>query len=286
MKTIPLPSGADPDARPGHLAHGRIARRARRRSRRGAAAPSSWATGLIDTAEMYGEGGAEEVVGPGGGRCAARRRRAARRAVRRQQGLPAQRQPQGHGGGLRAQPQAPAASTGSTCTCCTGAASMRWPRPSRRCSALVGAGPHRALGRQQFRRRRHGGAGCAVGGTDCAANQVYFSLGERGAEFGLLPWLRAQRHAADGLQPDRPGSRWRATRRLARSAARAGADGGAARAGLGAGAARRRRDPEGGAATSTCATTWRRPKLSARAPKPCAASTPSSRRRAASSRWR
>ena len=28
---------------------------------------------------------------------------------------------------------------------------------------------------------------------DCAANQVYFSLGERGAEFALLPWLRAQR---------------------------------------------------------------------------------------------
>jgi diketogulonate reductase-like aldo/keto reductase len=28
---------------------------------------------------------------------------------------------------------------------------------------------------------------------DCAANQVYFSLGERGAEFDLLPWLRRQR---------------------------------------------------------------------------------------------
>jgi diketogulonate reductase-like aldo/keto reductase len=27
----------------------------------------------------------------------------------------------------------------------------------------------------------------------CAANQVYFSLGERGPEFALLPWLRAQR---------------------------------------------------------------------------------------------
>ena len=28
---------------------------------------------------------------------------------------------------------------------------------------------------------------------NCAANQVYFSLGERGPEFALLPWLRAQR---------------------------------------------------------------------------------------------
>ena len=31
------------------------------------------------------------------------------------------------------------------------------------------------------------------GGEACAANQVYYSLGERGAGFDLLPWL--QRHA-------------------------------------------------------------------------------------------
>lgn len=30
-------------------------------------------------------------------------------------------------------------------------------------------------------------------GVGCATNQVYFSLGERGAEFSLLPWLRRQR---------------------------------------------------------------------------------------------
>jgi len=28
---------------------------------------------------------------------------------------------------------------------------------------------------------------------DCAANQVYYSLGERGAGYGLLPWLRRRR---------------------------------------------------------------------------------------------
>jgi len=32
-----------------------------------------------------------------------------------------------------------------------------------------------------------------AGGAACAANQVYFSLGERGAGFDLLPWLRAHR---------------------------------------------------------------------------------------------
>lgn len=30
------------------------------------------------------------------------------------------------------------------------------------------------------------------GGAGCAANQVYYSLGQRGAEFALLPWLRAR----------------------------------------------------------------------------------------------
>ena len=30
------------------------------------------------------------------------------------------------------------------------------------------------------------------GGEACAANQVYFSLGERGVEWSLLPWLRAR----------------------------------------------------------------------------------------------
>ncbi len=28
------------------------------------------------------------------------------------------------------------------------------------------------------------------GGAGCASNQVYYSLGERGVEFGLLPWMR------------------------------------------------------------------------------------------------
>jgi diketogulonate reductase-like aldo/keto reductase len=31
-----------------------------------------------------------------------------------------------------------------------------------------------------------------AGGAPCATNQVYLSLGERGAEFALLPWMRAE----------------------------------------------------------------------------------------------
>lgn len=34
--------------------------------------------------------------------------------------------------------------------------------------------------------------GAAPGGKACAANQVYFSLGERGVEFDLLPWQQLQ----------------------------------------------------------------------------------------------
>jgi diketogulonate reductase-like aldo/keto reductase len=32
----------------------------------------------------------------------------------------------------------------------------------------------------------------AAGGAQCAVNQVYYSLGERGPEFSLLPWQRAR----------------------------------------------------------------------------------------------
>jgi diketogulonate reductase-like aldo/keto reductase len=31
------------------------------------------------------------------------------------------------------------------------------------------------------------------GGTACATNQVYYSIGERGIEFDLLPWMRERR---------------------------------------------------------------------------------------------
>ena len=54
---------------------------------------------MIDTAEMYGEGSAEEIVGEAiAGRAAA--------ALHREQGLSAQRLARRHGRGLRAQPQA------------------------------------------------------------------------------------------------------------------------------------------------------------------------------------
>jgi len=41
---------------------------------------------------------------------------------------------------------------------------------------------------------------------DCAANQVYFSLGQRGPEFSLLPWLRGQKIPLMAYSPIDQGS--------------------------------------------------------------------------------
>ena len=80
---------------------------------------------LIDTAEMYGNGGAEELVGEA--------------IAGRRDGLfivskvyPHNASRAGVPGGVRAQPEAACASTASTCTCCTGPATIRCPRRWRR----------------------------------------------------------------------------------------------------------------------------------------------------------
>ena len=98
---------------------------------------------LIDTAEMYGEGGAEEVVAEAIGG-------AARRGLPGQQGLSAQRLGQGHGRRLRAQPAAAAAPTASTSICCTGAGRTRWRRRWRRSSGCASAGKIRHWGVSNF----------------------------------------------------------------------------------------------------------------------------------------
>ena len=93
---------------------------------------------VIDTAEMYGEGGAEEVVGRRSPSAARRQRRGARRGVRGQQGLPAQRQPHRRAHGLRAQPPAPQAGSHRPLPAALARFGIRWPKrwpASRRCCA-------------------------------------------------------------------------------------------------------------------------------------------------------
>ena len=108
MRTVTLPDRTTHAAgtRPRHLAHGRSG--AAQRASEVAAVRLAFELGyrLIDTAEMYGEGGAEQVVGEALAEALRGRHCAARRGVRRQQGLPAQRQPRRRRRRLRPQPQA------------------------------------------------------------------------------------------------------------------------------------------------------------------------------------
>ena len=174
---------------------------------------------VIDTAEMYGEGRRRTIARRGARRRAARGRRAARRALHRQQGLPAQRQPRRHGRGLRAQPDS------------------GWGSSQIDLYLLHWRGTHRA---ERDRRGLRGAAGAAgasgtgasaisivdgdavarghAGGDRCAANQVYYSLTERGRRVRPAALAARARDAADGLQPDRPGRAVARPRPGARSA--------------------------------------------------------------------
>ena len=57
--------------------------------------------------------------------------------------------------------------------------------------ATEGGGQDPALGRQQFRRRRHGGTDRA-GGSAVQTNQVLYNLSSRGIEFDLIPQAQAR----------------------------------------------------------------------------------------------
>ncbi|MDM0108971.1 aldo/keto reductase [Variovorax sp. J22R24] len=145
---------------------------------------------LIDTAEMYGEGGAEELVG-----------QAVADAIRagdvRREDLFIVSKVYPHN----------ASRKGTSAACARSLARLgldridlyllhwRGEHPlAETCDAL------RTLAAQG--RIRHWGVSnfdtddmeelADAGGdaADCAVNQVYFSAGERGAEFSLLPWLR------------------------------------------------------------------------------------------------
>ena len=141
---------------------------------------------LVDTAEMYGDGGAEEVVGAGDGR-------APRRGLRRQQGVSAQRR--------RAKARSPRASAA-----CSG---LRTDRLDLYLLHWRGRIPL-AETVDAFERLQRDGKILRWGvsnfdtadieellalpdGARCAVNQVLYHLGERGIEWSLAAMCR--RHA-------------------------------------------------------------------------------------------
>ncbi len=180
-------------AAPSGWAPGAWARRPRA-ARRGGRGPAAIELGyrLIDTAEMYGEGGAETVVGAAlGEACVPATSRA--KSLHRQQGLPAQRQPRPACMQACERSLGAWAWTASTSTCCTGAGRTPLVDTVAGFEALQRRRPHPALGCQQLRHRRHGRAdGRTAAATPARPTRCYYSLSERGAEFDLLPWL--QRH--------------------------------------------------------------------------------------------
>ena len=143
---------------------------------------------VIDTAEMYGEGGAEEVVG----QAVAQALRT--NTVTRDQLFIVSKVYPHH------------ANRAGIAAACERSLErlgldridlylLHWagPHPLRETIAGFGAlqenGRIRHWGVSNFDTGEMNKLNSVAGGGRCAANQVYYSLGERGAEFDLLPWL-------------------------------------------------------------------------------------------------
>jgi diketogulonate reductase-like aldo/keto reductase len=141
--------------------------------------------GLIDTAEMYGEGGAEEVV-------------AAATAGRRDEVfLVSKVYP--HNAGRRGVQDACERSLRRLGTDCLDLYLLHWrgsvplDETLEGFEALQRAGKIRDFGVSNFDRDDMLEASRLSGGVGIAANQVLYNLARRGIEFELLPWCR-ERH--------------------------------------------------------------------------------------------
>ncbi|MEJ8812707.1 aldo/keto reductase [Variovorax ureilyticus] len=187
MKSLELPGGGAMPAL--GLGTWHMGESSGRRAAEVAAVRAAIAMGyrLIDTAEMYGEGGAEQVVG----QAVAEALRAGE--VRREE-LFIVSKVYPHNASRRGTPAACARSLSRLGLDHVDLYLLHWRGEyplAETCEAM------RALVADA--RIRHWGVSNfdvddmeeleAVDGG-CAANQVYFSVGERGAEFSLLPWQR------------------------------------------------------------------------------------------------
>lgn len=145
---------------------------------------------LIDTAEMYGEGGAEEVVGE-----ALAQALKASEVVRDEVFIVSKVYPHN------------ASRSGTQAACERSLRRLGLERIdlyllhwrgqvplAETCAALQALVEQGRIGRwgvSNFDTDDLQELFALPGGTDCAVNQVYYSLGERGAAFSLLPWQRA-----------------------------------------------------------------------------------------------
>ena len=229
---------------------------------------------VVDTAEMYADGGAEELVGEA---IAGRRDEVflvdkvlPSDADRRARSTPAERACAGW------------APTGSTCTCCTGGAGTRSPRRSRRSTSCATGGMIRYWGVSNLDVDDLEELGAQDGGAGLATDQVLYNLTRRGPEWDLLPWLRGRGVPVMAYSPIEQG-RVLGTARSATSRTRTARPrpGGA---GVGAPATSSARSPRR-VVRSACATTPQQ--LTRRLPaRTWMLSTVPSRRRAARNHWK
>lgn len=146
---------------------------------------------LIDTAEMYGEGGAEEVLGE----AIAQALRAG--DVRREE-LFIVSKVYPHNASLRGTPEACARSLKRLGLEAIDLYLLHWrgSHPLRdtvaAMQALAASGRIRNWGVSNFDTDDLVELDEVTGGAACAANQVYLSLGERGPQYSLLPWQQAR----------------------------------------------------------------------------------------------
>ncbi|MGZ9058484.1 MAG: aldo/keto reductase [Burkholderiaceae bacterium] len=155
---------------------------------------------LIDTAEMYGDGGAEEVVG------AAIRDASQSGIVAREEltivskVLPSNGS---HAGVIRACER----SLKRLQLDAIDLYLLHWPGPTplkdtvAAFEQLRGEGRIRSWGVSNFDTADMQQLWALAAGSYCAANQVYYSAGERGPEFDLLPWLREHGVATMAYSP-------------------------------------------------------------------------------------
>lgn len=189
MRTVPTPAGAAMPVL--GLGTWRLGEVAGRRTVEVAAVRAAIAMGyrLIDTAEMYGDGGSEEIVG----QAIAEALKAGE--VRRDElfviskVLP-------HNASRNGTAQACARSLARLGLARIDLYLLHWPgqHPLRDTvtafQALVSDGHIAQWGVSNFDTDDMVELSSLDNGQRCAANQVYYSIGERGPEFSLLPWLR------------------------------------------------------------------------------------------------
>lgn len=190
-RTVTLPGGETVPAL--GLGTWRMGERAASRRREVAAVRLALELGcrLVDTAEMYGDGGAEEVVGE-----ALAGAFAAGVLAREQVFVVSKVYP--HNASRAGMPAACERSLRRLGLDSIDLYLLHWESSHPLAQTVEGFEALRAAGRihhwgvSNFDVRDMQQLWRLPGGDRCASNQVYYSAGERGAEFDLLPWMRAR----------------------------------------------------------------------------------------------